>query len=515
MKIKSLLPITGAILFVIIALPSCQDDISSIGSEILGDETPNGILDESQSIISYSKEMGPVQSNRLPAYQLGVYNNPIYGKSTINLLSQLTLEKSDPKFGDSPVVDSVFVYLPYFNEATTVDSTTTYKLDSIYGTSPINVSIFKSDYFLRNYDPTTGFEEFQNYYSNQGSTFEEYLNDELAVVENFIPSPEGFIFNKGEDNEEKIGPGLRVKLDSTFFQEKIIDMEGKEELRNSNNFKNYLRGIYFKVNSPSNDGSLFMFDATKANISIFYNYKKTADSEERDNGVFKLNFGGVNVNTFENELPQTIKIAVDNPNTQTGNENLYLRGGDGIISVVELFGKDLDNNGVPDELEVLRDKKWIINEANLIFYVNQDLTVGGATEPERIIIYDLKNSNVLADYNLDPTNGVGVPALDAFINHYGRLERGSDGKGKYYKLKITNHISNLINKDSTNVPLGIVVSQNVAIRTTQKLENSIEPNIEQIPASSVISPEGTILYGNSTQNQEKKLKLQIYYTEPK
>lgn len=513
MKIKNLLPITGTILFIIIALSSCQDDISPIGSEILGDETPNGILDDSQSIVSYSREMGPVQSNRLPAYQLGVYNNSVYGKSIINLLSQLTLEKNDPKFGENPIVDSVFVYLPYFSTATVVDSTTTYELDSIYGTSPINLSIFKSDYFLREYDPNTGFEEFQNYYTNQGPTFEQYLEDELAVVENFIPNNEGFILYKGEDNEEKIAPGLRVKLDSTFFQEKVIDMEGKEELRNSNNFKNYLRGLYFKVDAPTNDGSMFIFDATKGYISIFYSFDKEGAPEERDQAVYKLNLKGINVNTLENELPQTIKTAVDNPNIQTGNENLYLRGGEGIISVVELFGKDLDNNGVADDLEMLRAKKWIINEANLIFYVNQDLMVG--PEPERIIIYDLKNSNVLADYNVDPTNGVGIPTLDAFTNHYGRLVRGTDDKGKYYKMKITNHISNLINKDSTNVPLGVVVSQNVTIRTTQELETSIEPSIEQIPASSVISPEGTILYGNATPNQEKRLKLEIYYTEPK
>lgn len=514
MKIKNLLPSVGTILFIIIAFSSCQDDISSIGSEILGDETPNGILDESQTIVSYSKKMGPVQSNRLPTYQLGVYNDPVYGKSTVNLLSQLTLEKSDPKFGDSAVVDSVFVYLPYFNRATTVDSTTTYELDSIYGASPINVSVLASNYFLREYDPETGFQEFQNYYTDQGGTFEQNLGQTLASIENFIPNNSSYIINEGEENEEEIGPGLRIKLDSTFFQEKVIDMEGTEELRNSNNFKNFLRGIYFKINSSSNDGSLFIFDASSAYVSIFYNYKETADAEERLNGVFKLNFNGINVNSIENELPQQIETALENPNTQTGEENLYVRGGDGVISVVELFGKDLDNNGVADELDILRDKELIINEANLIFYVNQDMIAGGATEPERIIIYDLKNSNVLVDYNSDSTNG--LEALDAFTNHYGRLERGSDNNGKYYKMKITNHVSNLINKDSTNVPLGIVVSQNVTIQTTQSLESPIlEPGIEEIPASSVISPEGTILYGNSSSNPEKKLKLQIYYTEPK
>lgn len=515
MKIKNLLPIAGTILFLIIALSSCQEDISTIGSEILGDETPNGILDDSQSIIAYSRKLGPVQSNRLPGYQLGVYNDPVYGKSTINLLSQLTLEKSNPTFGDTATitVDSVFVYLPFFSTATTVDSVTTYELDSIYGSSPINVNISSSNFFLREYDPNTGFQELQNYYTDQGSTFEQNLGVQLGSVENFIPSDRGFILRAGEDDEEKLGPGLRVMLDTAFFKKNIIKMQGTEELRNNNNFKNFLRGIYFDVNSTSNDGSLFIFDNTKAYVSIFY----TADDEnnpgERENKVFKLNFGGINVNTFQNELSPEIQTALENPNIETGEENLYLRGGDGIVSVVELFGKDLDNNGVADELQVLRDKKWIINEANLIFYVNQDLMVGGDTEPERIMIYDLKNSNVLEDYLLDTSNG--LEPVDAFTNHFGRLVRGTDGNGKYYKLKITSHISNLINKDSTNVPLGIVVSQNVAIRTTQKLQNPMEPNIEQIPSSTVVSPEGTILYGNAATNQDKRLKLQIYYTEPK
>src|SRR5690606_3774134 len=403
-----------------------------------------------QTLVSYSRKLGPLQSNRLPSYQFGVYNDPVVGKSTVNLLSQLTLESSDPKFGDSAKVDSVFVYLPYYSTATTVDSVTTYELDSIYGNSPINVEIFESKYFLREYDPDSGFEEFQNYYTNQGPVFEENLGAALGSVENFIPTKNGFILNEGEDDEEKIGPGLRIKLDTAFFGEKVIRKEGSEELRNSNNFKNFVRGIYFKVNSQTDNGSLFIFDATKAYVSIFYSFK---DEDEWDNGVFKLNFGGINVNTFSNQLPQQIQTAIENPNIEAGEENLYLRGGDGIISVLELFGKDNNGNGVADDLETLRDKKWLINEANLIFYVNQDLMVGGATEPERIVIYDLKNSNVLMDYNLDPTNG--LEPIDALSNHYGRLQRGNDENGDYYKLKITSHISNLINKDSTNVPLGI------------------------------------------------------------
>ena len=513
MIIKNLLRTAGILLFAIIALASCEQDISSIGSSVLGDETPNGILDDSQTIIAYSRKLSPVQSNQLPAYQLGVYSDPVYGKSTVSLLSQLQLQTNNPKFGDSAIVDSVFVYLPYFSKATTVDTVTTYTLDSVYGSAPINVAIYESKYFLRDLDPNGGYEDPQPYFSDQGPIFNEYKGAELARVEDFKVSPQGFVFKVGEKDKELLAPGMRIKLPSSFFQEKIIDKEGSPELRNNNNFKNYFRGLYFQVQSPGDDGTLFIFDISKADVTIHYSFKKEDTPEERGHSLIKLSLGNVRVNTFSNRaIPANILAQVQNPDTINGSENLYLRGGDGIISVVELFGNDSDNNGVADELEILRAKKWIVNEANLIFYVNQDLIAGGATEPERIMIYDLKNSNVLADYNLDPTNG--MEPVNALSNHFGRLQRGSDGRGQYYKLKITNHISNLINKDSTNVPLGIVVSQNVSVRTTQKLLHTQKPFIEKVPAGMVVSPEGTILYGNSAPNQEKRLKLQIYYTEP-
>ncbi len=512
MNIKNLLLPVGALLLLFLAMSSCQDDISSIGSGVIGAETPNGILDDSHSLIGFSRKINPVQTNRLPAYQLGVYNNSIYGKSNINFLSQLSLEKADPKFGDEPVVDSVFVYLPYFSTATTVDSVTTYKTDSIYGSAPINISIYESKYFLRDYDPNSGFEKLQNYYSDEGPIFESNLGQELKRIEDFKTNSNGYILYKGETTEEKLGPGLRVKLPVEFFQEKIIDKEGTAELRNNSNFKNYLRGLYFKVESPTNDGTMFIFDYKKANITIHYSADGTGTAD-RDNKTFKLIFDGQMVNTFDNTLSANIETAISTPDTIRGEETLYLHGGDGIMSIIELFGEDVNNNGVADELETLRDKKWLINEANLIFYVDKGQMPQGSKDPERIIIYDLKNSNVLADYNLDVTNSSNDPQT-AFTNHFGKLKRGSDDKGDYYKLKITNHISNIINKDSTNVPLGIVVSHNVKVNTTQKLRDSQSPSIKEIPAGSILSPKGTILHGNKSPNQDRRLKLQIYYTEP-
>lgn len=107
----------------------------------------------------------------------------------------------------------------------------------------------------------------------------------------------------------------------------------------------------------------------------------------------------------------------------------------------------------------------------------------------------------------------GEEPVNALNVHLGRLERGSDNEGDYYKIKITNHISNLINKDSTNVPLGLIVSQNVLQFGFQDIENIQSPGIEKVPSSSVVSPQGTVLYGNASVNENKRIKLQIYYTE--
>ncbi len=501
----------GLLLIGLLTISSCHEDISTIGSEIIGDEEPHGILDDSHTIIAYSKKINSVQTNRLESYRLGFYNDPVFGTSTSNFVSQVVLPANNPIFGDNARVDSVFVYIPFYSTEIPVDTTVTYKLDSIYGNTPINISVYESGYYLRDFDPSTGFEEIQPYYSNQGQDFDNFIGSELGRIENFKPSKEGFVIRKGEDNQEKIAPGLRIALSKDYFQNKIIDKEGSDELRNNNNFRNYLRGLYFKVDVPNNEGNLFFFDASDAKVTIHYSNKN--DEDEWAQQIFEMNFGGVSVNLFENsELPSHILSDLANADTINGSENLYLQGGEGVLSVIKLFGEDNDNNGVADELELLRAKKWLINEASLKLYVNQNMISGGSTEPDRISIYNLNTNNVLIDYMVDPTNG--LPPANAFNNHLEPLERGIDNKGKYYKLRITNHISNLINKDSLNVPLGIVVSQNVKNLNFQKVNPDDDINIRKIPASGVMSPKSTILYGNSTLSEENKLKLQIYYTEP-
>ncbi|MGV6829731.1 MAG: DUF4270 domain-containing protein [Flavobacteriales bacterium] len=558
MKIKNTLLPLIILLLVIIAFSSCEEDFELVANEIVGDIDNDAQLDETPTVIAYSKKLLPVQTNNLPEYQLGVYNDPIFGKYTASLVSQLKIKTNDPQFGDLdenyPVsLDSVFLYIPYFSEETITDEDLReYSLDSVFGNQPIKLSIYESLYFLRSIDPETNFEESQKYYSDFKSTFKdpvsglptEFVGELLYQDNELTPSNQGYILTKDSeeiDSLQYLSPGIRVALPINFFEEKIINQQGTPELLNNNNFTEYFRGLFFDIEDNDENGNLTIFDFENANITLSYSFQRprvdtsgdpVIDTEDIDNDGdtteqiidlinedFLLDFSGINVNLFNNEN----QLELPEPDTINGEENLYLKGADGFITVINLFGnEDLihfegdtevsGSNDIPDELDRLRQKKWLINEANLIFYVNQDLIQGGETEPERIIIYDINNNTVLVDYGLD--SSTAIEPVDAKTEHLGRLQRDSDGLGTYYKIKITNHVSNLINKDSTNVSLGLMISQNVNRGGFQVLKEAQEPNLKEVPSAGVIAPEGTVLYGNATSNEEKRLKLQIYYTEP-
>ena len=85
----------------------------------------------------YNKNLEAVQSNKLPIYQIGTYNDPIYGKTEASITTQLRLTSSKPTFGlfpqetednaetddsDSTIeeeetVTSVFLNIPYLTKS--------------------------------------------------------------------------------------------------------------------------------------------------------------------------------------------------------------------------------------------------------------------------------------------------------------------------------------------------------------------------------------------------------------
>ena len=503
-------------LFVVIfLLASCDDDFSNIGGEII--ENPAGVQLKEYDVNAYTVDLKSVQTNQKltlasgqiiqPPKLLGVYNHPVFGQKTASVLSQVRLGATSPEFPEGASLDSVVLNLPYFSTKEVAENgDSEYKLDSVYGNGGFKLSIRESRYFLNDLDPSEDFEKSQKYYSDQQSLFEQFLTDDnIYVNENFVPSEDRIRFigenEEGEADTTYSAPALRVHLNKEYFQQKIFDKEGSTELSSVSNFYDYFRGLMFKAEPKANEGSMILFDFTKsdAGIKLYYSYDEEVENDEGETTAEKaidslgIRFGANIVNTFDGEYPGQLQQNIGND-----SENLYLEGGEGMIGVIELF-----NDG---DLEDLKSENLIINEANLEFYVNQDL-MNGAHAPNRLYLYDLNNNSVLVDYSVlnDRTVFSSLPETNE-----------STGETKY-TLRITKHIINLIENGTENVRLGVVVTSNidqvanVSVRESMP-EISGDNSLEMVPASSTITPEGVVFYGSNASNEDTRLKLRVYYT---
>ena len=511
----------GINLFVLILIISsiftaCEQDFSEVGSDLVDNSNFNSLLFKNSEIDAHSVKVDRVQTNNSNVFLLGTYKDEVYGNTKANILSQLNLVSPDPSFGDNPVLDSVVLSIPYFSTAIDIDGQETiYELDSLYGNEPIKLSIHQSNYYLRSLDPANNYDQ-QLYYSDQGEIFEQNIEPvALYTDENFVPSAEEIITTIPVENEEtttekeviRKAPALRTLLSKEFFKNLIIDQEGTSYLRNNSNFQDYFRGLYFKVNSPTGEGNMSLLDFNKASITLHYTYNytvnieneegETVEEEREGQREFILSFGPNRVNVFENDF-----------NTLPEDEKLYLKGGEGAMAVIDLFTNEV-------QLDSIREQGWLVNEANLKFYVDESVP-DNQKQPLRLFIYDINNNSVVSDYTFDASTNENNPLASRLI-HLGPLSEDDNGN-RFYKIRVTGLVNNIINKDSTNTRLGLTVSNNVNSTTLSKADfNPAVENLENLPNSSIFYPKGTVLKGTNTseENTDKKLQLEIYYTEPK
>jgi hypothetical protein len=529
---KYILFLVSILLFV-----SCDKEYSQVGDALIG-ENHFDLAKYTSSVVAYNEKITPIQSNNLSINALGIYDNPAFGKTTAHFATQLIMASPNPTFGTNPVIDSVYIDIPYFSTllSTDVSGNRVYELDSIYGEpkAKIKLSVYESGRYMGTQSGTA-----QTFYTNQNAEFDSFkignrLNDNPSAAQNdaFFFDPAEHKFNTtssaGVVTTTRTVPSMRLKLNTTFFKNKIFNAPSGSLVTNDV-FINYFKGLYFKVEQSGADaGSLAMINFAKGTITIKYKEDTSLTDVTRVEKSMTLNLSGSTANLLEQSNTNTnYSNATSNSDPILGDEKLYLKGGEGSLSVLKLFGPDLyghdgttgSPNGVADELDIIRKSGWLINEANLVFYVDADnADFKKSYEPDRIYLYDFANNRPILDYYVDGSSTVRPKAAKIIFD--GNINRNAITKrGATYKFRITNHVRNLVKyADSTNVKLGVVVTEDIAISNSYKLKTptvSLLHFISEAPKASVMNPLGTILYGGkSTIPFDKRLKLEIYYTKP-
>jgi hypothetical protein len=524
--------------FVVLAFFSCDKDFNAIDASVIGENNYTFSSFRSGKVIAYNQGLGVMQSNNLPINPIGIYKDPNFHTTTAHFVTQLQLSSANLNFtfGDRVKVEKVELLVPYFStkETTAADGTSEYTLESIFGTpeSKMKLSVYENGFFLRDTDPASGFTEGQRFFADQRPDFDANrfgtdadgnsvlmggrLNDTLIASQNdaffFDDSEiETITIKDGDTTTAFSAPAMKLNLNKKFFKNKIFSDVGKANMTSNNTFKNYFRGLYFKIEQiPGENGELALMDFTKGKVTITYTEDRTVDNETtRIEKTLELSMTGNTVSLQDiSNVDMAYSNALNNFNTTTGDESLYIKGGLGSMTVIELFG-----NG--SQLDSLRNLNWRVNEASLTFYVDRTKLGTTVGEPNRIYLYDLNNNRPLIDYFTDATTNPAVPKNGKFV-HDGILQKlPSDDRGEKYRIRITNHIANLIRNDSTNVKLGLVVTEDYRLVSNMDRKTPGSADIvKKAPLSSVMNPLGTILYGNTPAvPADKRIKFEIFYTK--
>ena len=535
------------IIVILLAFVSCEKDFASFDSEVINSDNAINFSTNSveYSLTTQSEMVNPVQTNNLPSFLLGSYNHPQYGRSNSSFVGQMVPSEYNHDFGDNVVLDSVVLTIPYFSRGidTSEEGDITYEIDSVYGDGPIKISVYRNNFFFRTFDPFSDFDTSQSYYSNGSLSVEEIIDgtqlegELLFEIDDFTPSAEQINLTEIDTAgnpyvAQRIAPALRFKLNNpndNFWETNFFENEGNQVLTNEPNFKEFFRGLYIKVESNSN-GSIMLLNFASSNTKLTIHYTSdntnigdsdtgSVDEIETNQHEYEMNFSGNLINLFDNENPIDVGL-IDQTN---GNENIYLRGGEGIITTLDLFSGSITNDNGEEMSEFDHFKQFfyddisdepirIVNEAYIEFFVNQNFA--NDDEPERIYIYNYEQNTALIDYFLDQS--VSSLTINAKINHLEPLVRDSldDDKGIKYKIRITEHLNNLILRDSTNAKLALGVISDVASVQNFKILDGSESENKRLASGIILSPKGTILHGNLSADIEKRPKIKIYYTEP-
>ena len=403
-----------------------------------------------------------------------------------------------------------------------------YEIDSIFGntSAQFDLKVSELTYQLNALDPGNNFETISEYYSGRDFHEEGFVGavlHEAPYEFNF----EELRFNYEEDDidtpdvdettliETRKSPRLRIPLDPVFFQERLFDFEGEDEISNNENFRKQIKGLNIRFENLAED--LFVYlNMSQANVEINYTFNRyndngTADDEtdfsiNRENRTYNMSVSGVQINHFSTE----------DPAQPLDNSKIYLSGNLGDKAILRLFDPE-DQTAIVDDI---RGSDWLINEANLIFYVDPDHVANWSEEDriaERIYLYNNDTNLPLSDYYTDDTTGNGPSATK--VIHGGILEY-QDGVPYRYKFRITDHVAGIIRSDSTstayeNIPIGMVVTYdiNAISNKTGRLVGSTET--VDYPLGALLNPLGTVLIGPQPADQDldKRLELEIIYTD--
>ncbi|MEO6039428.1 MAG: DUF4270 family protein [Saprospiraceae bacterium] len=374
-----------AIAFVALLWTACNKP-TPFGEDLLNGEAGNYDFTDTLAVRCYmEREDSVITSSSANYYLCGELNDPIFGKSSSELFTQLRLDNLDPGFDPATMtVDSVVMYMRYSTAG-------------IYGDTlqPQTLRVMRLNEVIQ-WD--------KNYFSDD----ELAAGAEIGRVDNFLPKPRkpDSLFSATTK-----APYLRIRLDDSFGNE-LLNMDSITTATDTA-FWRSLRGLKIVTSAgAASPGAMLSFNLEDGAYSLVRLYYSQHDTTHK---VFDYFFAGVK--KFSHYTHDYTGTVAGQQIGQPGDNLLYVQSMQGIRVRMEFPTLNtLDN--------------LIVNKADLEFTV--------ATVPNDLPLLFPAEQTILTQIRGDTTF---IFTSDVLYSLGSTLSEGFNRFGGYPETEIVNGVS--------------------------------------------------------------------------
>ncbi|MDX2069952.1 MAG: DUF4270 family protein [Haliscomenobacter sp.] len=338
-------------------------------------------------------------SGFISRYFLGKMNDPIMGLTDVAIQTQLVpAVQIHPGLGIT--VDSMVLVLPYSTA-------------NIYGDKA-------QRYDLEIRELADSFALDKNYYSNQKLPVSAEVLQAQSFAVNFdsIKIKE---YSSSTGTETKVPPQLRIRLNNTKFQTKLLGID-TAVYKNRVKFIKEFYGL--QLNATNLGKALAAFDLSSTRAGLYLYYKTAAGTATE----YRYVFGFVAANSISRDRGTSLlgKYLAGEPN----QEYILLQGQEGANSKFSIPSlKNLKN-------VIINKAELVLNVAN----VPGDESVFFTPSPRILAMYrnDKGQLTVVEDFN----NASQAGNLDPFYG--GAYVSGTNNEPGSYTINLSAHVQNMI-----------------------------------------------------------------------
>lgn len=336
--IKKAITIFSLVIFGSALLYNCEPDADTLGEQLFLDGAAQG-KDEAFDVIAYNiNNHDSIRSDaaKLRFATLGAFSEGQFGMQKASYLTQLRLSTYNPDFGENAIVDSVVLVMKptYASDSvktTTVDDNYTYKTTAdetvnakkVVNTYPVLKFGKAKRTFTINVNEVTEFLKSPSDTVKSNQTF-DFDNVNVLGTKEFKGDISSIAITKDGDGSALFTastPGIRIQLNKTFFQDKIIAKKGQPELQDASNFIRHIKGL--RISVAEQDGYLFQFSPNDMELIMYY---KNGTGTTKTPATYSFALGAANTHIGQYQYHrENSAVKSAGYNSTLGDSKLYVQ----------------------------------------------------------------------------------------------------------------------------------------------------------------------------------------------